>query len=106
MDKKTLTLIGVAGLGLAALYIWSKSKQKNFANLRGPGPQSLPYATVTAGPNTGQVVFFGPRGVVYLPAGTIPFQEGSYWYFQSGQEMYPLTGPGALTSQFSINQVI
>jgi hypothetical protein len=35
MDKKTLTLIGVAGLGLAALYIWSKSKQKNFANLKG-----------------------------------------------------------------------
>jgi hypothetical protein len=102
MDKKTLTLIGVAGLALAALYIWSKGKQKkDFANRRG-----LPYGTVSAGPSAGQVVFFGPRGSVYLPAGTVPYQISGIWYFTSGGgEILPLTGPGAL-NQTAVNSAL
>ena len=106
MDKKTLTLIGVAGLAVAGLYVWSKSK-KNFANLKGPGPQTMPYGTVTAGPNVGQVVFWGPRGAVYLPAGTVPWQQSNGQWMWSAPDgyNYPLTGVGAL-NQTSIWELI
>lgn len=97
-DKGTKTLLAIAGVAIVGLYIWSKRKQASFVG-------RVPFSVVQAGPNAGQVVFFGPRGNVYLPMGVTPFQQGGTWFYQIGQELYPLTGPQAL-NQSDVNNTL
>lgn len=104
LSKQTKMLLAVAGVAVLGLYFWSKRKKTaSFAGRKTPSPA---FATITSGPNAGQVVFFGgPRGAVYLPVGTVPFQSNGIWYFTSAGENYPLTGPGAL-GQTGVNEVV
>lgn len=99
LDKKTKTLLALAGVALVGLYFWSKRKKSSFAG-------RVPFTTISTGPNAGQVVFFGPRGNVYLPAGTTPFQTANgTWSFQIGEEIFALSGPTAL-NQSQVNNVL
>lgn len=98
LDKGTKALLAVAGIAILGLYVWSKRKKVSFAG-------RIPYSVVQSGPNAGQIIFFGPRGNVYLPAGTIPFQQGGVWYYQVGQDQYPLTGVGAF-NQGDVNNTL
>lgn len=99
LDKKTKMLLAVAGVALVGLYFWSNKKKKSFVG-------KVPFTTIASGPNAGQVVFFGPRGNIYLPAGTTPFQTSAgIWSFQVGDEIFPLTGPNAY-NQSQVNNAL
>lgn len=89
MDKKTYTLIGIAGVGLLALYVWSKGKQKkNFVAKTAPvGPNYpiyMPRGCVTptflvAGSGTGKckIACEDRDGFIIFPSGNteIPCPE-------------------------------
>lgn len=99
LDKKTKTLLALAGVALVGLYFLSTGKKSSFSG-------RIPFTTISTGPNAGQVVFFGPRGNIYLPIGTTPFQTANgTWSFQIGEEIYALSGPNAL-NQSQVNNVL
>jgi hypothetical protein len=93
MNKKTQMLIGVAAVGVAAYLLWEKSqKPKSFMNL-----VSKRFGVIgqTA---SGQILFSGPRGIITLPQGVVPFtsSNGEFMACIEGDCIY-LTGPSAVS---------
>jgi len=123
LNRKTKIILAVAGAA-AVVYLLSRPNKKSFLGLerlftrkpdsakrkkevpKAPARPSypasaLPYGKVVSGQRKGWVVFFkNPRGVIYLPPGTEPYEIRGTWYVDLSGEAVAMTGPSARDQRY------
>lgn len=123
LNRNTKIMLALAGVVMVGLFLWSGPRKRSFLGFKPkekkkpkdtavrPAPATrpnyptnvLPYGKVSSGSKKDWVVFFkNPRGVIYLPPGTQPYQSRGTWYVDLGGEAVAMTGPGA-APQYYVN---